>query len=153
MRLLDDKGRLFGLINLLDFLVASLVLILIITTMINFIITPRGKKVPTELAVKIIYRVPNDVAYNKKILRPGDKILAGSAVVEKVLSIKPVKDYGNIETGYSDMIVMIRASCVMLNNEYFCANMPIKVNSPMTISNPFYTFSNGTILDVETTSK
>ena len=153
MRIIDDKGRLFGKVNLLDFLVIALVLILIATTLINFVATPRGNKTNIDLLVKIIYSVPNEVARNPKILQSGDRILAGNAVVEKVLNIRPLKDGRDIETGYSDIIVLIRASCVKLNNEYYCANMPIKVNSPMAISNPFYIFSSGTILDVEIVKK
>lgn len=153
MRIIDSKGRLFGVANLLDLLVLAVVLALIGTGIVNFITKPRASKANVELAVKVLYRVPNEVARNPKILKTGDSILIGNAVVEKILDIRPVIEYGNRETAMSDMIILIKANCVMLNNEYYCANMPIKVNSSMTISNPLYVFSNGTILDVEASSK
>lgn len=146
MRVIDDRGRLFGIINLLDLLVLSLVIVLIASASLNLMKNSKGTtKDSAELYVKVLARVPSEVAHNPKVFKSGDKVLAGNAVVEKILEIKPVAG----DTGYSDIIIHLRANCVILNNEYYCANASIKVNSPIIISNPAYIFNNAIIIDVE----
>jgi len=149
MRILDAKGRLFGLVNLLDLMIVSAVLLMIVAAAVNIVSSPRATKTQADVVVKILYRVPNEVARNQKILKPGDTVLVGNGVVEKIEDVRPTKDYDGRETGMCDIIIRVRAKCVVLNNEYFCANMPVKINSLITIANPAYVFSNGVILDVE----
>jgi hypothetical protein len=150
MRFLDSKGRVFGIINLLDLLVILIFVVLIFTASLNVLNRPKDNaKDSAELLVKIFARVPNDVAHNSKIFKPDDRVLAGNAAVEKVLEVRPVVGDG----AYSDMIILLKANCVILNNEYYCANAPIKVNAMITIANTAYILNNATIIDVEKKAK
>jgi hypothetical protein len=144
--LIDSKGRLLGVVNLLDLLVMMIIAMLAATAVMNFAARPKAEnKTSAEVLIKAFCRVPSEVAHNAKILKPGDKVFSGNGIVERVLDVKPVAN----DTGYSDMVILIRAKCVILNNEYYCANAVIKVNSSISISNPQYIFNNSTILDVE----
>jgi hypothetical protein len=150
MRLVDDRGKLFGLVNLIDLLVILLIIGVAISIKVNLSGISKHQKTAQEMYVKVLCRVPNEVAYNKKILRPGDVIMGGNARIEKVLEIRPVKDANEKDTGYSDAVVLIKTNCVILNGEYYCANMAIKINSNIMFSNPLYTILNATILDMDT---
>ncbi|MDP2912972.1 MAG: hypothetical protein Q8N91_03085, partial [Candidatus Omnitrophota bacterium] len=97
-----------------------------------------------EASIKVLFAdMPDEVVHNKKILKEGDLVLGGNGVVKEVLYTKTVK------SGYSDAAVLLKASCVKLADELYCANMPIKINSRCTISNPVYVFTDGIIFDVD----
>ena len=107
-----------------------------------------------EYLVKVIYRVPKEMVFDKKILQPGDVLLAGRATIEEVREVRPAKGEVDYESAYYKyIIVLLKADCVILNNEIFCANTQIKINSSLTLSNPFYFFPNGTIIDIEAKAK
>ncbi|MBN1526079.1 MAG: DUF4330 family protein [Candidatus Omnitrophica bacterium] len=150
MRLVDNKGRLFGIINLIDLLVILLIAGVAMSVRINFSDRAKTEKLSRELYVKVLCRLPTEVANNRKIFRPDEAIMGGNARIKKVLEIKPVKGYGDKEAGYSDVIVLIKAKCVILNGEYYCANTPIKINSNIVLLNPVYSVLDGTILDFDT---
>jgi len=90
---------------------------------------------------------------NKKILKEGDLVLGGNATVKEVLYVRPITRSGGTSSGYSDLAVLLKASCVSLGDELYCSNIQIKINSPCAISNLVYTFTNGIILDVDVIKK
>lgn len=149
MRLVDNKGRLFGVINLIDLLVILLVLGVAMSMMVNLSNRAKTEKMTQELYVKVLCRLPTEVANNRKLFRPDDAIMGGNATVRKVLETRPAKGSGDKETGYSDVVVLIKAKCVILNGEYYCANAPIKINSNIVLSNPAYSILDATILDFD----
>ena len=153
MKLIDNRGRLFGVINLIDLLAVILIAGAVISIVANVSGLMKAKDTTAELYIKLMCRVPDEVANNPKLLQPGDVILGGNATIEKVLDIRPVKDVDGMPLGSSDVIFLIKGRCVILNGEYYCANIPVKINSPMTLSNPVYTVVNALILDVDRTAE
>lgn len=145
MRFIDDKGRLLGLINLIDLLVVAAIVSVIVSLAANIPSADRNKKVMQEMYIKVLCRVPNEVASNKEVLKTGDAVLGGNARVETVLERRPIVDSGATNTGFSYIVVLIKAKCVVLNGEYYCANIPIKINANIIFSGPTYTFGSATI--------
>jgi hypothetical protein len=156
MRLIDEKGRLFGAINVIDFFVLTIISILVVSFFINLPLMVKAKdsnRANQEMLIKVLYRVPDQVALqvakNQEIFKPGDKILMGMARVEKILEVKPVLGVTEKDTGFSDIIMLIRVFCTRLGGDYYCANMPIKLNDLFSFSNESCIFDKGVIIDVE----
>lgn len=145
MAIIDGKGRLFGLINIIDLLVIMLIAGAGFSILTNLPLEVRNRKTTEEVYVKVLCRLPDEVVSNKKVLKPGDLILGGNAKIDKVLSVKAIQDAESGGTGYSVVEVLIKASCVVLNDEYYCANMPIKINANIVFSNPFYVIGSTTL--------
>jgi len=158
MTFLDKKGRLFGIINLVDLLVVVVISVLLVSFVSSQVMTFKARQKQgtqatqeEDLLLKVIYYgVENDLAHNEKILRPGDVDYLGKASIEKVLEIRPSK----YEADKSEIIVLIRAKCVLSNNNYYCENKIIKMGAPFTFTTARYDFAssregNGRILDIE----
>lgn len=162
MRIIDEKGRLFHKFNIIDLFVVIMVGIFVVSFVLNLphIIKGRNKSASEEMYVKVLYlSVPNYVLENKKVLRPGDTFLAGNVTVEKVLKTTPVittdildvnsKPVGYLQTrSSSDIIVLLRVKCVKLLGDNYCANVLIKINSILSLSNELYALPGGVILDI-----
>lgn len=151
MRFIDGKGRLFGLANLIDLFVIIAISALIVSVAVNGTMKAGSKKrASAEVYLKVLYKnIPNEIVNNKKLLKGGDVVLAGNALIEKVLYTRPAADVGGLKADYSDLAVLMKANCVILDGEYYCANVPVKINGLCTISNALYAFRDGVILDVE----
>lgn len=167
MRILDGKGRVFGLINLIDLFVLALIAALAGSFIANLPLMTgggRGRNVEEKL-IRARFTILDQALESRKILQPGDKVLAGQATVLKVLSVVPVSArdvvsmdgrpaiYSNnvrsVTRNCSDVTVLIKAACVKLRGEYYCANVPIKVNSPISIASESYDLDKGVILDID----
>ena len=160
MKFIDEKGRLLGVINLIDFFVLILVAVLIGSFIVNLPLSINNKKsapLMEEKFIRVLYRIPDEVLENKKILNPGDMVLSKMATIEKVLKVTRnapaletdiVSSYEK-STGYSNVVVLIRANCMRLRDGYYCANIPIKINSYLTISSEFYALNGGIVLGID----
>jgi len=139
MRIIDDKGKLFGLVNVLDLIVVIFVLLVAVSAVSHHILSAKALKgAPAksaegeELLLKVVYYAqPNEIAQNKNILRPGDKDIMGTATLEKI-EVRPVDEKR------SDIIVTIKARCHMLDGQYYYSNMSVKVGLPLTFLAPRY---------------
>lgn len=166
MRIIDERGRLFHKINIIDLFVVIMIGVLTVSFMINlpYIIKSWHRPATEEMYVKVLYmNVSSYVLENNKILQPGDTLLGGNATVERVLKTTPgitidMLNANNKLTGYwqarssSDIIVLIRANCVKLRGENYCANAQIKINSLLSLDNELYVLRDGVIIDVNTGS-
>lgn len=152
MRFVDDKGRVFGLINLIDLSVVVLLFLLIASIAVNYFtrpVTKTSNRGNVDVEMKVLYPgVLTEILKDRKVLNPGDVVLGGNAVIAKVLEVRPVLDNEGRETIHSNIVVLIKAKCVKLNGEYYCANIPIKINAYVHLSQPLYIFENGKILDM-----
>lgn len=151
MKIIDEKGRLFRKINVVDLFVVVLAGVLVLSFVINLLPTIKSRRNAVSeathfnLYVKVLYtKVSNYVLDNKKVLRAGDTFLAGQATVEKILTVVPLTDKT------SDVIVLAKVNCTKLRGENYCANIPIKINSLLSIENESYVLRDGLILNVGT---
>lgn len=93
MKIVDNKGRIFGLVNVIDLAVIILCLA-VIGSMVSgaFIKGTAGGKTRAErtMMLKVVYRdVPEEIAENKDVLKPGDADMFGNARVESVAEVRP----------------------------------------------------------------
>jgi hypothetical protein len=151
MRFIDDKGKLFGVINLIDLSVIVFILVLVVSVGFNYTARPVANvnKANVNVDIKVLFPgVVSEIIKSGKVLNPGDVVLQGNAVIDKVLEVRPVLDNYGKETIYSNIVVFIKAKCVVLNGEYYCADTPIKINAYIKVSQPLYVFKNGKILNM-----
>jgi len=148
MKIVDNKGRLFGLINLIDLIV--IILAIAVAGSVISGIAMKGKGVQEQarfaktVTLKIIYRdVPKEIAENKDVLKSGDTNIFGKARVENVAEIRP-----GISKDVRDVAVVVKADCVVLDNQYYCGNVPVKIGRPFTFSAYRYELSGGTIVEI-----
>lgn len=152
MRFIDEKGRLFGLVNLLDLVILLFAGFLVFSFVANrMIISQAVKNQPArsaggeEVVLKVVYYgQANEVANNKNILMPGDKDIFGKAIIEKVLEIRPAGE------GTSNITVLVKTRCMKADRQYYYTNAPVKLNAPFTFSAASYMLKDGTIVEMRT---
>lgn len=143
MRLMDDKGRIFGAINLLDLLVIALILSVSVSIFSNNLLCCKVSHKSLEmLTVNVVYRdIPDEIMHNRSILKEGDKDLLTGAVLSGIGDLSPSKSgRGN------DVVLVLKGRCAVLNGEYYLGNSQIKVGLPFTFSPPGYAFAGGSII-------
>jgi hypothetical protein len=159
MRFIDNKGRLFGIINVIDLSVLVLITALVLSFAVNMIkyrsdTKATKKNIENNMSVEyfdttIMFReVPKQVLKDPKVLVEGDVFFGGNAAFVKVLEVVdlPYKDRG---ADYCTVTILLRIKCVNLLGEYYCNNFPIKINCPLTIANSYYTLYGGVILNMK----
>ena len=131
-KIVDDKGRLFGLISLIDVIVAAVVVVLVVAVLSRFKVreTPLG----TTNTVDVTYTVKifgiRDT--NANLLHPGDRLYAADTEanlgtirdvkVEDAYAVEPLDD-GTYKKArvYErfDVTLTIEAPCSYSNNRYY----------------------------------
>ncbi|MEW6183225.1 MAG: DUF4330 domain-containing protein [Bacillota bacterium] len=89
MRLLDEKGRILGLINLIDFVIIAVVLLLIAGASYKFL-RPAAVTPPTTVVFTV--RIPAVPPESAQEIKVGDRMVAGASYVPitvKNVSIEP----------------------------------------------------------------
>ena len=150
MRFIDDKGRLFGIVNILDLFAIIFIAFLIVSVGINMFTKekPANPAIEKTFMVTVVFsKVNNEIANNKTILKPGETDIFKKISLEKVLEIRPVK------TGYSDIVAVFKVNGAALNNDYFVGNILIKIGYPFTFTSSAYVLYNGTIVESRIVSK
>lgn len=158
MNLIDNKGRLFGIINLIDLSVLLLIFAVIASVTINFMAKPVNKPVAAQkpedkmsveiIEAKVIFmNVIKSVIQDPNVLVPGSTVNDGTISIIKVLDVTDLPKDARI-LDCCNVTVLMRIKCVNLLGTYYCNNLPIKINSPntLTISNSYYALFGGIIL-------
>ena len=85
MKLVNEKGKLFGIINLVDLVVVLCVLLIGAAVVIKFVLPAASDVVSTKSEMVVTLRVRGAMPYLKdevdKMVKPGDKLVAGSDFV------------------------------------------------------------------------
>lgn len=164
MNLVDNKGRLFGIINLIDLAVLLLIAAVVLSVSANFMANPakkaevadrqQGKMSVDIIEAKVIFpNVIKSVVEDPNVLIPGSVVNNNNISIVKVLEIMDLpKDARGID--YCNVTVLMRIKCVNLLGDYYCNNTPIKINYPntLTISNSYYALYNGIVLGMRLVS-
>lgn len=82
MKIIDDKGKLFGIVNLLDLFVAIFILVIVIAVSMKLVNNPESYAVSSEDNVKDMYVTLRCQSVTDSFidsLAPGDKLLAQNA--------------------------------------------------------------------------
>ncbi|MEW6572252.1 MAG: DUF4330 domain-containing protein [Bacillota bacterium] len=86
MRLLDEKGRIFGLVNIIDAAIIFVVLLVIAGATYKLFL-PKATTIPTP--VEFIVRVSGVTPVTARMVKAGDRMVAGASYVP--VTVKEVK--------------------------------------------------------------
>jgi hypothetical protein len=148
MRFIDNKGRLFGLVNVLDLAIVVLI-VSVAGSMVFGLYLPKSclknetRTAATVMLKVIYYNVPKEIADNGSVLKPGNADIFGKAEIDKVLEVRP-----GATDRVRDVIVLIKTQCAVLDNQYYCGNVVIKLGMPFTFATKLYRFLEGTVVDM-----
>jgi len=154
MRIIDEKGRLFGRINIIDFLAALFLVGLL--PMFYFghkIFTAKPKIVAIEyssydivMLCKLIKVEPNTV----KLISVGDKEYAPEGVIGEIISVEEVAPYSvELNTGagesvikedqnYKTVVARIKLRVSLKNSEIYYKDKKFYIGSPLDFKTDKY---------------
>ena len=105
MKIVNEKGKLFGLINIVDLLVLVVVLLLAAALFVKVILPAASDALAPEAKMEVTLRIRGVMDYMKDQIKEseGATLIAGSAYVPgtKVISVEevPYKAAANTDTG------------------------------------------------------
>ena len=93
MKIVNEKGKLFGLINIVDLLVLVVVLLLAAAVVVKFVLPAASNAIAPESEMVVTLRIRGVMDYMKdqiKDIEPGAVLVAGSDYVSgtKVISVE-----------------------------------------------------------------
>jgi len=150
MSLIDAKGKLFGIVNILDLTVILFALFLVASVLINLFICEKPVANKKVFIITVLYKgVNNQIIENKTILNPGDKDVSNKAMLIKVAKVEPTEDLFLNKANFSDLTVLFKVDCVAVKNEFYLDNVIVKIGLLFTFSNPRYILQSGDIINCQ----
>lgn len=156
MRILDEKGRIFGLINLIDAAIVT-VLLLIVGGVTYKLLLPKTYTPPTR--VEFIVRVPAVPPESAQMVKVGDRMVAGAnyvPVTVKRVKIEPALSTETDAAGrkviardpyFKDLIVTLEGSLPITTAQIKLGNQEIRAGRDYFLKSLTYEFK-GTIIKV-----
>lgn len=143
MKIVNEKGKLFGLINIVDLLVLVVVLLLAAAVVVKFVLPAASNAIAPESEMVVTLRIRGVMDYMKdqiKEIEPGSVLVAGSDYVSgtKVISIEETPylaaantDEGEIKTAADpqkyDIVIKFSAKQNKNNPIYKVGNQEVRV--------------------------
>ncbi len=143
MKIVNEKGKLFGLINVVDLIVLVVVLLLAAALFVKVILPAASDVLAPDSQMVVTLRVRGVMDYMKdqiKEINPGTPLVAGSAYVSgtKVLSVEEIPymaaantDEGEIKTATDpqkyDIVIKISANQNKGDAIYKIGNQEVRV--------------------------
>lgn len=161
-KLIDDKGRIFGVLNVLDFIVIVMVVLLILGIFLKLFVIGTTKVNTDEENIQITIIIKNVRQYTVDALEVGDIMyesdLGGELgeitdiLVEDASASVELADGSVVEAGaegYYDITITITTTCEIDEGKYILNdNYEINVNSYRALYTKYSTFS-ATVLSIE----
>lgn len=151
MRIIDSKGRLFGMINLIDLFVVIAMIAVVGSMVSGFLLNRYSANIKKDrtLYIKVLYKeMPDDIISNKKILKPNDTDSYKTAILNNILDVRP-----GSTNQTKNLLVAFTVKCVVLNDQCYCGNSLIKIGSGFSFMANNYVLDSviygGIITDVE----
>lgn len=161
MKLLDEKGRVFGLINIVDLIIVLVVLLVAAGAAYKFTDrSPQGKTVTVEFQVMIPHVRPEMA----QVIKVGDKMVKGNSYTD--VTVKDIK----VSPGYSvnvdsrglrvesydpylkDVYVTNTGSTVLSSATVTAGGQEVRVGKEYYVKSRDYEFK-GTVVKVEVKEK
>lgn len=150
MKLIDEKGKLFGKINIIDLILGILVLCLVAGIGYKlFFAKPQDDGVTEETGiVQITFRAKNVVPEAANYVHEGDKLILGGELTKfEIVSVNAeagkfvgMNSQGDISIAsnplYSELEIVVRAEAIedgvgiMVNGEIFRVNQTMEIATP-----------------------
>ncbi|MEW6448456.1 MAG: DUF4330 domain-containing protein [Bacillota bacterium] len=156
MRLLDEKGRIFGLINIIDAAII-LVVLLIIAGATYKLLLPKAAATPT--LVEFIVRVTGVPPETAQIVKPGDRMVAGASYVPVTVKKVTVEPAFTTETNaagqkvpardpyFKDLIVTLEGQTPVTTAQIKLGNQEVRAGRDYYLKSLTYELK-GTIIKV-----
>lgn len=148
MKIVNEKGKLFGLINVVDLIVLVVVLLLAAALFIKFVLPAANEVISPESQMVVTVRIRGVMDYMKdqiKEIEPGAALVAGSEYVAgtKVVSVEEVPykaavntDEGEFKTATDpqkyDIVIKFSASQNKGSAIYKVGNQEVRVGRGFT---------------------
>lgn len=165
MKIMDEKGRLFGKINIVDLIVVVFMLSFMSMAYYGYRIMTSEKIIPDKehSIVEVSFQaIISEVA---QAMKEGDiggnKALGERGVLEKIVSIKPasflILPYLEGESGNAkmtshpfmkDVTVKLNLLCTKKDELLYYSDEPVKIGSPVIFSTNLYD-ATGVIMSIE----
>lgn len=154
MKIIDEKGRLFGKLNLIDLLVIVLVLAVVFAVIWKTVGQKAVESASTQ-ALRVEYTVlcsetPKEIC-NFAQTQVGEKLLNNAVLLDAVITAchaEPVDP--TAPDGTQNLFITIEASATTANNIYKVASQEIRVGYEYNVKTPCFELP-GVICDMEVT--
>ncbi len=162
MRFVDEKGKLFGIINLIDFAVITIIIASIITGYIGYKNMMKGEYEYTRpLMIKVLYTgVPVAIARAAKV---GDSERGIIKIIDiNKANIKPFvereKIVATLEKDYevlvkyqiiTKMVITFKVVAFGKRGEYYIGDQVIKIGHGFNFTGQTYDLNGGTVIEIE----
>jgi len=159
-KIIDEKGRLFGRISIIDVIVLALVVVLAVATFTRYRV--RETPLTTANTVKVTYTVKNQRtrANIAELIRPGDNLYTESGtfigVIRDVAAIEARSPEAIIDGTYViasfedryDIILTVEANCSYIDGRYYAERIyELSANSEQRMTTKYNLFT-GIILSI-----
>ncbi|MDP3786216.1 MAG: DUF4330 family protein [Candidatus Omnitrophota bacterium] len=146
MKIIDEKGRIFGRINVIDFLVILFLLLLIpmlyFGSKLLIHMEPVVEKKTRIIQVKFLNIIPEI----DRVLKIGDiDVDGGRGRLEAILSNRPT----NTDSSNRDILALVKISYDEKAGTLSYKQVPVRIGSPFSFTTDFYGVS-GMVIDLGT---
>ena len=159
-KIIDDKGRLFGLISVIDVFVLVVVIILAVVVFMRFSVRESPQAVSNTIAVTYTVKYPSTRYTTYDMLRSGDKLYTESGTYigtirridfAEATALEPLLDGTFIIAKVQDRIdltLYVEVQCSHIDGRYYADKVfELNVNSEHKMATKYNLFS-GTILSI-----
>ena len=156
MKIIDERGSLFGKINIIDLFVVILILSVIPMVMWGNRLASHPKSLPKETKETIEVKIKLNAIIPElaEVIKEGDVEEDKSGIVGrivKIISNEPQKILSmgeNIESGYREIRLLLELSCVVGEGTIKYGNNVLRIGAGLTFTTDLYTVG-GVIIGIE----
>jgi len=159
MKILDKNGKLFGLVNIVDFLIAAAILLVIAGGYYKFVSSKSGGAAEPKIVEATIF-LPSVRPQLAEVIKVGDRMVANNSyqqVTVKSVEIKPAfgvfttadgKRVEAIDPYLKDIYVVVEGKTVIDGATINMGGQEIRIGRNYYVKSLTYEFE-GTIIDVK----
>jgi len=153
MKIIDERGSLFGKINIIDLFVVILILSVIPMVMWGNRLASHPESLPKE-TIEVKIKLNAIIPELAEVIKEGDVEEDKSGIVGrivKIISNEPQKILSmgeNIESGYREIRLLLELSCVVGEGTIKYGNNVLRIGAGLTFTTDIYTVG-GVIVGIE----
>ena len=153
MKIIDERGSLFGKINIIDLFVVILILSVIPMVIWGSRLASHPESLPKE-TIEVKIKLNAIIPELAEVIKEGDVEEDKSGIVGrivKIISNEPQKILSmgeNIESGYREIRLLLELSCVVGEGTIKYGNNVLRIGAGLTFTTDIYTVG-GVIIGIE----
>jgi len=161
-RMIDDRGRLFGRVSVIDIIVLAVAIIIVVAAYTKFNVFDNPASIPAAITVNYTVKIPAIRFSNASLLRVGDTLysLETGTVAGTITNVNMTEAVGldrlvdgtivegRIEDRY-DVLLTVEAQCSYSNGRYYAGRaFELSANSPEQFFTKYNEIATGLILTI-----